>query len=326
MKSNIEHKKIVALLFRRVGDSLLATPALRAVRKRFPDCLLSVIVEPQTARVFEMNPAIDEIIMTAKSPSPLQLSKLMKHGSRPEIALDFLSDPRTVLACLLSGARIRVGFKTSFRSLLYHHRVPLQDQRHPVYSARHKLELAIAIGSKEDSLETEFYLAESDIQFASDWQRRTSIHDATRVIAIFPFSRREYKRWQPDRYISLCRKLQAIPDFFPVLISGPGEADYCSTIAAAADLDERHAFVFSDLGEMAAFLKLSSLYVGNDGGPKHLAAAMQTPTVTIFLNDPPEYWTPADSLLHVALTSDDAAGISVDAVLDAIHRQIERCE
>jgi len=322
---NLEHQKIVALLFRRIGDSLMATPALRAIRKRFPDHLLSVITEPQTARIFELNPAIDEIFIADKSPSPLQLSRLIKQNGRPEIVLDFLSDPRTALACLLSGAHVRVGFKTSFRSLVYHHRVPLQDQLHPVHSAKHKLELAMAIGSKTESLETEFYLTENDIQFASDWQRRTSIHDATRLIAIFPFSRREYKRWQPDRYISLCKKLQAIPDFFPVLISGPGEADYCSMIAAAANLDERHSIVFSDLGEMAAFLKLSSLYVSNDGGPKHLAAAMQTPTVTIFLNDPPEYWTPPNSSLHIALASNDTAGISVDTVLNAIHTQVERC-
>ncbi|RQV94851.1 hypothetical protein EH220_06860 [bacterium] len=249
----------------------------------------------------------------------------MKRGGRPALTLDFLSDPRTALACLLAGAHTRVGFKTSLRSLVYTHRVPLQDEKRPVYSALHKLGLAFAAGAADESLETDFFLKDSDAEFANAWKQRTHIHEATRIIAVFPFSRRDYKRWPPDRYISLCKKLQAVPDFFPVVISGPGEADYCSMIAAAASLDERHSIIFDDLGKMAAFLRLSSLYIGNDGGPKHLAVAVGTPTITIFLNDPPEYWTPPGSLLHTAISTDSALGISVEAVLNEIHRMIERC-
>ncbi len=330
MNSHKLNGDIYALLFRRVGDSLLATPALRAIKKRFPEKRLSVLAEPQVERVFELNPFVDEIILTEKSPSPFKLAQLMKQNGRPEHVLDFLSDPRSALACLLSGSRNRVGFRTPLRSLVYHQRIALQDQSNPVYSALHKFKLAEAIGAGKESLETDFYLRESDTDFLVEWQKRTRIRKATKVIAIFPFSRRVYKRWQPDHYISLCRKIQAVPDFFPVLISGPGEADYCRTIALAANLDERHSIIFENLGAMAAFLKSSSLYVGNDGGPKHLAVAMDTSTVTIFLNDPPEYWTPPDSRKHISLSSSETnAGsdeVSVDSVMHEIHEMLEQCK
>lgn len=319
------HGDIFALLFRRIGDSLLATPSLRALKQRFPDRKLFVLAEPQTARVFAGNPVIDDILITPKSPSPFQLAGLIKRHDKPAATIDFLSDPRTALACLLSGARTRVGFKTSLRSLLYTHRVPLQNTAAPVYSAKHKLGLARALNAETESLDIDFYLKESDSGAVTKWKQRAHIHESTRIIAIFPYSRRDYKRWQPDRYISLCKKLQAIPDFFPVLISGPGEADYCSSIVTAASLNENHLLVFDDLGKMAALLKLATVYVGNDGGPKHLAVAMGTPTITVFLNDPPEYWTPPDTTRHIALASSAPAGISVDTVMDELHRMFERC-
>ncbi len=63
---------IVALLFKRVGDSLLATPALRALKSRHPDSNLAVLVEPQVARVFQNLPYIDNIVVCAKSPNALR--------------------------------------------------------------------------------------------------------------------------------------------------------------------------------------------------------------------------------------------------------------
>jgi ADP-heptose:LPS heptosyltransferase len=125
--------------------------------------------------------------------------------------------------------------------------------------------------------------------------------------------------------VELCRKLTASPSIIPLLISGPGEASYCKAIAEYAGLDQKHSLVFSDLGEMAAMLSSSSLYVGNDGGPKHLAVAVKTPTVTIFRNDPPEYWTPPNHALHIALTSDASSigsVLTVDAVVDAVSHML----
>ena len=326
MSSSGINGDICALLFRRVGDSLLATPALRAIKKSFSESRLCVLTEPQVVRVFEGNPNIDEVIVTERSPSPLQLVRLMKRNGRPAITIDFLSDPRSALACLLTHAGTRIGFRTSMRSIFYTHRVSLQDEQHPVYSALHKLGLAKAAGANDESIETDFYLSDSDSEFANGLLARLRVRKPTQLIAIFPFSRRDYKRWEPDRYISLCRKLQAIPDFFPLLISGPGEAAYCASIATAAGFDEKHLIVFDDLGEMAATLKECSVYVGNDGGPKHLAAAMGTPTVTIFLNDPPEYWTPPDSFIHVVLSAMNGKDIAVETVLDEVHRVVGRCE
>jgi ADP-heptose:LPS heptosyltransferase len=68
-----------------------------------------------------------------------------------------------------------------------------------------------------------------------------------------------------------------------------------------ADLPHDRIASFTDLGDMAAFLKLCQCYVGNDGGPKHLAVAVGAPTVTVFQNDPWEYWTPPDGSRHVAV-------------------------
>jgi ADP-heptose:LPS heptosyltransferase len=321
MNQDNQEGTICTLLFRRVGDSLLATPAIRAIKKHFPARKLLVFAEPQVYRVFELIPWIDKIVDTGKSPSPFHLARLLRHNGQPAVTVDFLSDPRSTLACFFSHSKMRVGFAQPMRSLLYHKRVSLQDPLNPIYSAAHKLKLALALGAESDSLETDFYLKPPDLEFAREWQKRANITQSQHIIAIFPYSRREYKRWPADHYVELCRKLAASPNIIPLLISGPGEANYCRAISDSAGLNRRHTLVFHDLGEMAAVLRISNLYVGNDGGPKHLAVAVKTPTVTIFQNDPPEYWTPPNNAQHIALSSDAASmsgALSVDSVYDTV--------
>ncbi|MBU1706938.1 hypothetical protein KKB28_03375, partial [bacterium] len=90
---------IVALLFRRVGDSLMATPALRFLKQLRPNARIIVLCERQVHRIFEANPAVSEIVelRPLKSiPEFLSALKLVRHF-HPQAILDFLSDPRSAL-------------------------------------------------------------------------------------------------------------------------------------------------------------------------------------------------------------------------------------
>lgn len=299
---------IVAILFRRVGDSLLATPALRALKEQYPERKIRVIAEPQTARVFEGLQFVDELVVSSRSPSPIQLMSLMRRGEGAIATLDFLSDPRSAIASRLSGASIRVGFGVGVRKLLYTHRVAKQDQRAPVYSAIHKLRLAEQLGASSAEILPEFELTSEELTRSSVMWQRAGLSNRG-VVAIFVSSRRSYKRWPLTSFIQLIEEFRAchIPEI--VLVGSTNEESEMREFAQSADLPPARVLACDSLGVLASVLKRATILVGNDGGPKHLACAVGTATATIFRHDPPEYWTPPNNPLHVALNSPDGTNV-----------------
>ncbi|MDD5087984.1 MAG: glycosyltransferase family 9 protein [bacterium] len=313
MREIPESPRIAALLFRRVGDSLLATPALRAVRSRFPRAHLSVICEPQVERVFYGNAALSEVIVVSASPSvPRMVSALRTHG-RPDVVLDFLSNPRTAIATALSFAPRRIGFACPGRRWAYSDTVALQNPATPIYSALHKSRLAEAAGCVSDGWHSEYFLAESDVRFAEEqWQRR-GWRDTDEIIAFFIHSRREYKRWPLERFADVIRRLTDESQSVPLVLSTPGDELAVESLQTHGSVSESNILRTANLGQLGAVLKRCRLLIGNDGGPKHIAIALDVPTLTIFGREPTAYWTPPESSRH-RVVSAISSGVSTSAL------------
>jgi ADP-heptose:LPS heptosyltransferase len=177
----------------------------------------------------------------------------------------------------------------------------LQDTLRPQYSALHKLSIANAIGVASLDCATDFLLSPQDEQFASFvWKTRG--WDARRhVIALFVHSRRTHKRWPLASFAEVIRRIITADLGVPLLLMSPDD-DSASEVAKQAALADEHLIRVADLGQLGAILKCCALFVGNDGGPKHLAVAANTPTITIFGAEPPAYWTPPDTARHIALS------------------------
>ncbi|MBL0060166.1 MAG: glycosyltransferase family 9 protein [bacterium] len=291
---------IAALLFRRVGDSLLATPAIRALKERYPKSRTFVLCEPQVIRVFEGLAYVDEIVNVGNSPSSLMLANALRAIPNLGASVDFLSDPRSALACAMGGAAIRVGFAKSLRRIMYTHRVAVQASASPVYSAIHKLKLAEALGANSSNWMPDFALKSENEVFAETQLRERNL-TLSGTIAFFVTSRREYKRWPLERFAEVTDFIQSFDKKSIAVIGGENERGSIEEFCSLANLSVNNVSVFTNIGEMAGFLSHCELFVGNDGGPKHLAVAVGTPTVTIFQNDPWEYWTPPNSSLHIAV-------------------------
>lgn len=298
--------RIFAFLFRRVGDSLMATPALRALRLRFPQANISVVCESHVARVFQGNDSISEIVSIRRSPSVLRMMNALRSPSRPDIVLDFLSNPRTALATAMSGAERRVGFAYPGRRWAYSDPIGLQNPMSPIYSVSHKLHLSEALGCMPTSTHTEFTLFNSDTQFAfSQWQRR-GLHER-RVVAFFVHSRRLHKRWPLERFAEVIRRL--LPEattVVPLVLSTPGDESAVDILRRQCALHDFSILRAENLGQLGAVLKRCALLIGNDGGPKHLAIALDVPTLTIFGTEPPEYWTPPADARHGVLCAESS--------------------
>ncbi len=326
MKRDAAPRRMAALLFRRVGDSLMATPALRAIKQKYPSTHVTVLAEPQTARVFEHNPWINELSVIQPAPSPLQLTAALRRVDHLDTTLDFLSDPRSALACFLSGAAQRIGFDYRWRRWAYTNRIAPQNPGHPVYSVQHKLALSSVFGCDSTDITTDFFLTDADRHFADDcWLKRGWINSQP-VVAFFVHSRRTYKRWPLDNFAELFRRLQQEKLIVPLLLATPGDEESVAQLRSLCDLSDENIVSPTDLGQLGAILSNCRLLVGNDGGPKHIAVALNVPTITIFLADSPVYWTPPDSSCHVAIAQNEistaSSAITAAMIYNAIVSQL----
>lgn len=307
-------RRVVAILFRRVGDSLLATPALRAVKRAFPAAEMIVVAERHVARVFEGNPHIDAIEAVDAPPSVLRLAAVMRRRGVPDAVLDFLSDPRSAAASLLSGARTRVGFARRGRGLFYSHAFAPQREARPQYSALHKLGLAAALTETGTDAKTDFYLLPPDLEFARRVGDERGWQTAPCIAALFAHSRRHYKRWPLENHAQVIKRLRETRGVIPLLLETPDARESVAELAALAEVDDSMIVRPQTLGQLAAVLSRCAVLIGNDGGLKHLAVALGVPTVTVFLNESTAYWTPPDDSRHSGL---GPGVVSVDEVLAA---------
>ncbi len=311
--------RIAALLFRRVGDSLLATPALRAIKKAYPEAQLEVVTEPHVERVFRGNPWVNSVRAVQKV-TAIELSRQLREGGAPDVVVDFLSDPRSAIACFLSRSPVRVGFAHLLRRHLYTRPVALQSAKHPIYSVQHKLALAYAVGAKADDVHTDFYVTETDRLWADDqWRQRGWTNDLP-AVAFFVHSRREYKRWPVAHFLEVIRHVNEERHARPVILHTPGDDEPIQTLLKSRAVTEESIITLQDLGHLGATLAKCSLLVGNDGGPKHIAVALNVPTLTIFGPDRPEFWTPPHSELHQFITRPDGETIREVAAASVIRR------
>src|SRR5713101_7610107 len=125
-------ERILIIQFRQIGDVLLSTPVLRALRCYYPQSYIAFLTEPSPGRVLEGNPLLDEVIIRPRHATWRQQWQLLRHIRRQhfELVIDLIGNPRSAVLTRLSGARHRLAFARFPRSLLYtmlvthHHPIP----------------------------------------------------------------------------------------------------------------------------------------------------------------------------------------------------------
>ena len=269
--------RIAVIRLRSLGDCVLTTPALFLLKQYRPDLKISVIVEPRFAPVFEGNPDVDEIRSTA---------------CRADLALNFHGGTRSMLMTLRS--RLRVGFGHHSMSWLYTDRIPRAQEilgvERPVHTAEHLASAMFWMG-----------VPVTDIPRARLFAAPLA---GAGVPVIHPFASRPDKAWPAERFVEIARRLKN-----PVILAGPED-----DVTPFADFE-----VWRDqpLARVKSLLASAHMFVGNDSGPAHIAAAFGIPVVGIFGPSDPVTWAPWRTESQV-LRAANIGDISVDQVAGAI--------
>jgi heptosyltransferase-2 len=299
--STLDPARILVIRNRYIGDTVLAIPFLRNLRRRFPDAVIDVLVEPGAGQILADCPYKDELVVWKRPQRvnevvPGSLSNIVatarwlreKRYDRAYILKRSLS---TGLLAWLAGIPHRVGVAKDGRGLLLTRRVPYHRGRHEVELT---LDLLRADGIDVDDAHNENWVADEAATKADRLLR--SLPPARPRVFVAPRSTDEERNWPLDRMAEVIRWLIEDRGCDVVLCGATADLITHRRVAAALPpLAACHLHDFSEvcsLREAAAVLSRMDLCLGVDSGLPHVAASFGVPVLTLSGAADPRQWHP----------------------------------
>ncbi|MBX3237430.1 MAG: putative lipopolysaccharide heptosyltransferase III [Nitrospiraceae bacterium] len=288
-------QNILVIKLRHIGDVLLSTPVLHEIRQAYPSARLTILLNRGTEAVLANNPDLDHVLFVQKGPLAAQIEFLRQLRARQfDCVIDLTDGDRSAMLSLVTGAPVRVGFNGEhrWRGLLY------SSVAKPRPADSHRVEYDLCslreIGLDPKPGQPRVYPSSSDEAVVEEWLRTSeAVRDrAVPMVLLQPGARYSLKVWPQERYAQVADHL-AERYGFRVLLGGD---DRERPVAEAVAREARSASVVVagrfTLLQFAALLKRCVLFVGNDGGAMHIAAAVGTPVVALFGPTYPQRWGP----------------------------------
>jgi ADP-heptose:LPS heptosyltransferase len=305
--------RVAILRFRSLGDCVLTTPALAILKRCRPDLRVAVVVEDRFRAIFEQNPDVDEIL-------PPELGPL--RSWKPVLCLNLHGGSRSAWMTAASGARYRAGFGHYRHQFVYNVRIPRAQQilgvERTVHTAEHLACAVFYLGALVEEVPRATLTTaplrsrlRTDISdsCASISEPRASASGATAVL--HPVAATPEKTWHAEGFLAVAEHLKS-SGMEPIFIGAAGD----DLSAFASYRTVRGA----PLSEIKQLLSTASLFVGNDSGPAHMAAAFGLPVVVIFGASDPAIWGPWRTASEVVTAPGGIAQVSTAQVVEALQR------
>ena len=283
--------RICVIRLRSLGDCVLTTPALRLLKGSRPDVRLSIVVEPRFAAVFSHNPDIDSVL----EPGIAAIYK-----TKPDFVLNLHGGTSSILLTLASRAKLRAGFAHFRAQVAYNIQIPTAQEilgvDRKVHTAEHLASAMFYLGVPQDS-----------IPRARLYPRPAG---RPRPYAILhPFASKPEKSWPSERFLGIARAIEAM-GIQPLILCGPGEDPTpFPGVQTLRDLP---------LDQAIDIIGSAAMFVGNDSGPAHIAAACAIPSVVLFGGSDPVIWAPWKAPETTQIVRSHVSDIQVEDVLAAL--------
>ncbi len=304
--------KILFLAEGRLGDSIILTPALKAVKEKYPDSFITILMFRRhkyvntagqvnfniektdftgTARVFLNNPCVDEVLeidrIAMRSLKGINRIKSELRGIRLlrsqkyDVAVCTFPQNRFVIWAFLAGIKKRIGQKKQGFSFLLTDKPDLDISESGIM--KYMCDLLLPMGVRAASFETVFNISKDSIERIESFFREKGIVNSMKIIAIHPGASAPDRQWPPEYLAELINKLQNKQIYKMILCYSEFEKPYVNELKKYL---EKPLLEIQDesLDDLAALLSKCGLALVNNSGPRHLAAAVKTKTLTFFEN------------------------------------------
>jgi heptosyltransferase II len=278
-------KNVLVVQTSFLGDTILTLPLLAEIKRRYPVGKLTLLSTPVGRELLGSYPGIDEVIVDDKRHEDAGIMGLWRKAKvleqkRFTLAISPHKSLRSALLLFLARIPYRVGFRQSKGAFLFHALASRNPRSHDVERNLSILE-ALGIPTRECRQSIDFPVG------ADSKEKNRRLLDAgvdlnRTVIGINAGSVWPTKRWAPDLFAALIRRLKQDVNCEIVLFGGPEDVDTTTKIQALCGADVVNWCGKTALQDLPAAVSACDLFITNDSGPMHIAVACKVPVVAIF--------------------------------------------
>ena len=311
-KINIPVRKILVIQLGDIGDVVWAIPAFWALKDAFPQTVLSVLVRNPNGDLLLDDPHIDKIFQVDQRSvfSGLQLLKNLRR-EKFDLLFDLRADDRGAFISFLSGAKIRAALycpwlfwrNKAFTHLVY----PPSVNEKILGAAEQSLKIIRGFAIKETTSTPQIFVAEKLKDKISALLTEKKVETTHGWVSINPFSRWPYKEWDMDKWRQLAFFIWQRYKMPAIITGSVMEKQRADALAATCRSPIYNLAGKTTLREMAALLQKSRLHIGVDSAAPHIAAAVGTPTITIYGPSDWRDWAPPGDRNQVVLPDMDCS-------------------
>ncbi len=288
-----------------LGDLVMTLPATRAVRDRFPDAEIAILVRQELAGFYDGFDWIDDVITYRIRPGLSGLADQARLAARLRrrhfsLAVLFPRSFRAALWVAMAAIPTRVGYRAQGRAFLLTESCGRQREQLEKHQMNDHLDLVRhCLGAAGGDTIPELPVAASHRESIRAWLASRRQRHGPLVALAVAAAYGPAKEWPKESFARLIDLLDREHDAECVLIGAPHEADRCREVAALAKTPAIVAAGQTSVGELIALLSLCDGFAGNDSGAMHVAAALGRPAVGIFGSTNPQRTGPLGAAARV---------------------------
>jgi heptosyltransferase III len=284
--------RVCIIRLRSLGDCVLTTPAIELLKLTRPDLEIGVAVEERFRALFDDHPFVSRVLGA-------RWGQVWRFN--PDLCINLHGGTRSQWMTALSRARWRAGFANHSFTLAYNLKIPraqrILEVNRTVHTAEHLASAVFALGVPVQEVpRARLQGGDSPI--------------SRRYAVLHPFASTPEKQWPAQRFCEVARYL-TLWNINPVFLAAPDD-----------DISpfQGHGIFQGSLRDAKAVMSKAALFIGNDSGPAHIAAAFGVPSVVLFSTSSAAIWGPWRTDSEVVTAPDGMAEVSVSRVIAALER------
>lgn len=281
---------ILLIRLDHVGDLIYSTPVAHNLKEHYRGVKITMLVANWAKDIVMNNPYIDEVIcydapwFDRNKKRIFEMVRFFKlagelHRHNYDLGFDLRGDFRHILLMFFAGIRYKVGYGITGGGCLLEKEA---DYRVEAHATDHNLDLLKAMDVNTAYTEPETYSSEKDRAFIDSFLKGNGVSDQDFLITVHPFAGYHSNRWPNHRFAELINMLQNKYKAKVIIIGTKQDKDDCSSIIEMSRVPVIDALGKTSLNHLDVLFKKSSLYIGVNSGPMHLAGACRIPMVVLF--------------------------------------------
>ena len=286
-------KNILVIKLRYLGDVLLITPCLQAIKENLPRAHVTVVVNKGTEAILSHDPNVNELVVVDRRYFLEGYWVVMRLRKRQyDLVLDLTDGDRSAIMAKLVNARHRVGYNAEHRWRGRCYDQIIDGRPDAMHTVSYYLRAIKDIGLDPMEYAPTLSLSSHEEQYANELLIDHGIDHQEQLVMIHPGSRFSAKSWSAERFAAVADRIKGSSLARVVFAGSAQERARVKKIQAQMSTTSLSIVGQTTILQLAAVMKQCALFLGNDNGPMHIAAAMGLPVVALFGPTNPKVWGP----------------------------------